>query len=116
MWFRKAAEQGEVQAQTSLGTMYGKGVGVQKNTAEAVRWYRRAAEQGDSIAQYNLAFVYIEGDGIPQDFTTAYMWANLSAMTGDKAKPLLGRMDALLSPQQVSEGKRLTQEWLARHR
>jgi len=37
-------------------------------------------------------------------------------MTGDKAKPLLGRMDALLSPQQISEGKRLTLEWLAKHR
>ena len=95
--------------------MYSKGVGVQKNAAEAVRWNLRAAEKGNSVAQHNLAILYISGDGIRQDLTTAYMWASLAALTDDNAKPLVGRMDAYLSPAQISEGKRLTREWLAKH-
>jgi TPR repeat protein len=115
-WLRKAAEQGEVQAQISLGTMYSKGVGVQKDSAEAVRWYRKAADQGNSVAQHNLAILYISGDGVRQDFITAYMWASLAALTDENAKPLLDRMDTNLSQAQIAEGKRLTREWLAKHR
>ena len=44
-WYRKAAGQGVADAQHNLGIMYGKGVGVSQNFAEAVRWFQLAAEQ-----------------------------------------------------------------------
>jgi TPR repeat protein len=54
-WYRKAAEQGEVEAQTYLGFMYEQGLGgLPQNRAEAVKWYRKAAEQGYTDAKNAL--------------------------------------------------------------
>ena len=43
---RQAAEQGDAEAQYSLGYRYATGVGVSQDYAEAARWLRLAAEQG----------------------------------------------------------------------
>jgi hypothetical protein len=53
-WFRKAAEQGYINAQMDLGDCYNDGLGVTQNDAKAAKWYRKAAEQGSSDAQYAL--------------------------------------------------------------
>jgi hypothetical protein len=53
-WYRKAAEQGQVEAQYNLGLMYDYGEGVVEDDAEAARWYRKAAEQGEVDAQNRL--------------------------------------------------------------
>ena len=50
-WFRKAAEQGDSEAQYNLGLFYDKGEGVEKNHSEAIKWYKKAAEQGHAKAQ-----------------------------------------------------------------
>jgi hypothetical protein len=50
-WFRKAAEQGYVQAQNRLAQMLAIGQGIQQNDAEAASWYRKAADQGVVPAQ-----------------------------------------------------------------
>ncbi|MBR5893847.1 MAG: sel1 repeat family protein, partial [Bacteroidaceae bacterium] len=51
-WYRKAAEQGQVNAQYNLGLCYE--IGVAKDLAEAVKWYRKAAEQGHADAKAAL--------------------------------------------------------------
>ena len=65
---RARAEQGEFDAQVSLGFKFGfkyrRGDGVQENDADAVRWYRLATEQGDADAQNNLGGMYASGDGV----------------------------------------------------
>ena len=53
-WYRKAAEQGDADAQANLGYCYLHGKGVSKDEAEAVRWYRKAAEQGLEKAKVKL--------------------------------------------------------------
>lgn len=55
---RKAAEQGDAQAQFNLGMCYANGKGVKENLTEAVEWYRKAAEQGHAQAQYELSGCY----------------------------------------------------------
>ena len=45
-WYRKAADQGNADAQPNLGLMYEKGQGVPQDYAQAVSWYRKAADQG----------------------------------------------------------------------
>ena len=47
-WYRKAAEQGNANAQTKLGLMYAFGIGTPKDGAQSLFWYRKAAEQGDA--------------------------------------------------------------------
>lgn len=49
-WYRKAAEQGNAEAQYSLGDCYMAGIGVTKDATEAVKWFHKAAEQGNKIA------------------------------------------------------------------
>jgi hypothetical protein len=54
-WFRKAAEQGDPQAQTALGLSYAEGHGMPVDKAEAVKWWRKAAKQGNKDAQNVLS-------------------------------------------------------------
>jgi uncharacterized protein len=54
VWFRKAAEQGEIFAQTSLGYLYGRGERVPKDLALAHMWLSLAAAQGQPVAKVAL--------------------------------------------------------------
>ena len=71
---KKAAEQGDADAQNNLGVMYIRGEGVTQDSAEAGQWYRQAAEQGHARAQYNLGVMYIRGEGVTQDSAEAARW------------------------------------------
>ena len=64
----RLAEQGDVDAQFSLGEMSKKGQGVPRDDAEALKWYRRAAAQGHADAQNNLGIIYTLGKGVPVDY------------------------------------------------
>ncbi|OGT23135.1 MAG: hypothetical protein A2342_00485 [Gallionellales bacterium RIFOXYB12_FULL_54_9] len=56
------AEQGNVTAQSEIGTMYALGQGVPQDYAQAAYWRRKAAEQGDADAQSNLAHMLTDLD------------------------------------------------------
>ena len=56
-WFRKAAEQGNADAQLCLGICYAEGDGVAKDMSEAVKWCRKAAEQGHEDAKRALSYL-----------------------------------------------------------
>jgi TPR repeat protein len=114
-WYLKAAEQGEAKAQAKLADAYYIGVGVATNLAAAVKWYREAAEQGDAAAQRHLGIMYGLGQGVPQDYTEAYKWCTLAAAQQDtnavhNRKSIANSM----TPSQIAEGQRLSQEFVAR--
>ena len=48
-WYRKAAGQGDANAQSNLGWMYTKGRGALQDDKEAVKWNTKAAEQGHAV-------------------------------------------------------------------
>jgi len=52
-----AENQGNVDAQFTLGIMFRAGLGVQKNKAEAENLFRKAAEQEDSSAVEKLQLI-----------------------------------------------------------
>ena len=56
-WLRKAAEQGNADAQSILGIMFSYGQGVPQNYAEAMKWFRKSADQGNADAQVGLAMI-----------------------------------------------------------
>ena len=68
---RTKAENGDADAQASLGEMYRDGQGVTQDDVEAVKWYRKAAEQGDAYAQHNLGLAYSYGSGVVKDYVEA---------------------------------------------
>jgi TPR repeat protein len=62
--------------------MYGKGLGVRRNFAEAESWYRKAAEQGNAMAQANLGLMYFNRQSTGQDAAEAESWLRKSAEQG----------------------------------
>jgi TPR repeat protein len=81
--FRPLAEQGNAEAQNSLGAMYQYGQGVPKDYAQALILRRKAADQGNASAQIDLAIMYMDGDGVPQDYEQAVAWFRKAAEQGD---------------------------------
>ncbi|MCF6284338.1 MAG: hypothetical protein L3K26_04020 [Candidatus Hydrogenedentes bacterium] len=89
----KRAEQGNVQAQKTLGRLYTYGAGVEQDDVEALTWYRRAAEQGDVTQQVNLGFMYRDGRGVERDYVASVKWFTGAAEQGNaEAQVWLGRM------------------------
>ncbi len=76
---RRAAEQGDAEAQFHLGCMYDAGEYVQQSDAEAMRWWRLAGEQGYAGGQFNLGLMYASGTGVQQSDAEAVRWLRLAA-------------------------------------
>ena len=80
--FLELAERGVVEAQYSLGLMYGKGRGISKDYSQAVKWWHLAADQGNGKAQTNLGWMYETGKGVPKDVHKAENWYQLASKQG----------------------------------
>jgi hypothetical protein len=77
------AEQGDQAAQTYVGEIFEKGLGVQPDYTTAATWYRRAADRGYSRAALNLGNLYERGLGVPRDPTQALSWYRRAAGSKD---------------------------------
>lgn len=115
--YRKAAEQGNVLAQESLGSAYELGQGVAMDYTEAAKWYRKAAEHRGTAAasaQYSFAECYEHGKGVEQDFIEAYKWYNIAAGNDfSLAAVYRDQIAQLMTPQQIAEGQRRASEFVA---
>lgn len=80
------AQAGKPVAQTYVGEIYEKGLGLAApDYAQAAQWYRKAADQGYGPAQTNLGFLYEKGLGVPKDPTEALNWyRKASGLTDDQ--------------------------------
>jgi len=76
------AENGDSQAQVTLGIMYDFGHGVVKDQSKAVEWYIKAAEQGIPVVQHDVGVKYFQGQGVEQDYLKAAYWWEQSANAG----------------------------------
>jgi TPR repeat protein len=114
-WFRKAAAQGDPDAQNALGQMYQDGEGVRQNCTQAADWYRLAAEHvpdfgGAGQGRNNLGLLYLNGDGVPKDYVQAYMWFKLTTHETN-----LSNAKAQMTPAQIVEAERMATEWKSSH-
>jgi len=111
-WWRKAAGQGHVKAQTALGKAYYNGIGVTKDYMKALHWFRQSAENGDETAMMLLGVVYLLGEGATKDNVMAYMWLNLATANGnDKAGKLRDDLEKKMTVSQVAQAQKLSREW-----
>jgi TPR repeat protein len=76
------AEDGNSQAQITLGLMYDYGHGVEKNAAESMKWYLMAAEQGVPLVQHDIGVKYFQGQGVEQNYVEAAKWWEMSSNAG----------------------------------
>lgn len=76
------ARAGNANAQSSMGYLYLRGLGVARNGVLARFWYARAAARGEASAQYHLGQIYLHGTGVRRDAASAYMWCDLAMKNG----------------------------------
>lgn len=83
LW-RPLAEQGDAEAQRSLGWMYDAGHGVPEDEIQATRWYLKSAEQGNARAQNRLGMTYIYGrKPTADDVAVGLSWLEKAAYQGN---------------------------------
>jgi hypothetical protein len=93
LWWRKAADQGDAEAQAAVGWLYFNGRGVPKDYSQAMLWFRKAADQGNAGAQNNIGVLYQNGWGTPKDNEQARYWFLLAAAQGEpNATKSLGQL------------------------
>lgn len=79
------AQMGDPSAQTYVGEIYEKGLGLSSDYKLAAHWYGEAAKQGFSRAQINLGNLYEKGLGVPQDKQQALnLYRSASGLGGDE--------------------------------
>lgn len=79
---QKLAEQGDSEAQFSLGLMYDTGNPARRNHEQAVYWFARAAAAGVAGACLYLGMKYEFGVQVGRDTTKAQHWYEQAALQG----------------------------------
>ncbi len=98
------AEQGDPEAQFSIGLRYDLGDGVERNPKLAAKWFTMAANSGIGGACLYLGIKYEFGAGVEQDKDAAEQWYLKAAFKGwPQAAFMLGNL--YLSPPKVQQVK-----------
>jgi TPR repeat protein len=82
-WFVKSAEQGNADAQASLGSIYWLGQNGDIDYVKSYGWYLMAANQGHSGSEYLVGYCLTTGTGTPQDIKLGATWYLKSARHGE---------------------------------
>ena len=80
---RARAEQGDAEAQHSLGVCYSEGRGIAQDHNAAALWFGKAAVQGHASAALALGHVYRTGTGAPKNEVNATDWYLRAAQHGN---------------------------------
>ncbi len=116
VWFRRAANGGNILAMHRIGVMTARGDGGPADTDEAIGWFERAGNLGLVDSQYNLGAIFHPstdgGASTVQDAGKAYYWYSLAARNGDEqASPLAEGVAALLTAEERQGLDETIAEW-----
>ena len=81
-WYHKAADEGNMYSQNSIGLCYQKGLGVPQDDEQATSWFKKAAKSGNPQAAYHLAECYMDGIGVRKDIDEALRYFSEAAKLG----------------------------------
>lgn len=106
--YERAARQGHVDAQTSLGLLLFQN----GNRTTALEWLKSAAESGEPRALLIYGTALFNGDGVRRDVVTAYAMVSRAAAQGlEPAKATLGEMDEIIPLAQRQAGVAKALAW-----
>jgi len=115
--FEQSAAAGDVVSASNLAKMYEFGMGVTQDDARAAAWYEKAANMGDPMSQFNASIMYYKGQGVARDRAEAAKWWTLAMMQGGPFAETVRRSvesaEAKLTPEEIAEGKRRADQWVA---
>src|SRR5689334_1243284 len=99
-WFERAATNGHLDAQTTLGLLLFQN----GDQAAGLKWLRQAAEQGEPRAQLVYGTALYNGDGVSQDRTLGYAYVSRAAGQGlVPARETLAQLDGLMDASERSK-------------
>jgi len=106
-WFERAAAQGHVDAQTTLGLLLFEN----GDQAEALKWLKQAADRDEPRAQLVYGTALVNGDSVTQDPALGYAYVSRAAAQGlAPAKETLDQLDKLLATADRKRGSALARE------
>jgi len=92
-WFERAANQGHVDAQTTLGLLLFQN----GDQADGLKWLKKAADQGEPRALLIYGTALVNGDSVTQDPALGYAFVSRAAAQGlEPAKDTLKQLDQIL--------------------
>jgi TPR repeat protein len=92
-WFGRSANQGHLDAQTTLGLLLFQN----GDQVEGLKWLKQAAAKGEPRALLVYGTALVNGDGVTQDAVLGYAYVNRSAAQGlEPARQTLAQLDELL--------------------
>lgn len=102
-WYSLSAENGFIQAMTTLSLMYIKGWGTEQNLVRAVDILSIASKEGDLQAQNFLATAYLNGWGVRKNEEKARYWLQQASEQGsEEASESLDLLQKdMLAPQSI---------------
>jgi hypothetical protein len=121
-WYRKAAEQGNLEAQFQLGDILINGARcsnpsqrVAPSPMEGVHWTFVAATNFHVGACRNMAFALENGAGVSTNMVEAYAWMELFARSNAvSARPIMDRMALRMSLQETRQSHILAERFMDR--
>jgi len=100
-WFQRAAVQGHIDAQTTLGLLLFQN----GNRIGGLRWLKTASEKGEPRAMLVYGTALYNGDGIPQDPVLGYAYVSRAAAQGlSAAKDTLAQLDQIMPLEDRKKG------------
>ena len=85
IWYRRAAEQGNIDAQVALGLAYAQGMGVIQDYVEADKWFNIAASRANSADE--LADIVTRHNKLAHVMTTSQITEAQKLARAWRAKP-----------------------------
>lgn len=82
-WYKKAADNGVLQAAYEYGAKCHDGDGIKVNIPEALKYFEIAGEGGNAAALFNLAVMHTTGEGCKADEAVGLKYFQLAADNGD---------------------------------
>jgi TPR repeat protein len=92
---KRAANNGNAQAQFDLAIMYATGKGVQKNEKIAFNWFHKSARNNYAPAKHYMGISFLQGRGVRKQTELARYWFRLAVKQGYRNSiPYLSKIDA----------------------
>ena len=106
-WFEKAADQGHLDAETTLGLLLFQS----GDQAEGLKWLKKAAVQGEPRALLMYGTALVNGDSVTQDPVLGYAYVTRAAAQGlQPAKDTLAQLDQILPLADRKRGVEIAQQ------
>ncbi len=80
-WFEKSADQGHIDAETTLGLLLFQG----GEQSDGLKWLKKAAVQGEPRALLMYGTALVNGDSVTQDPVLGYAYVSRAAAQGTPA-------------------------------